>query len=275
MPLFRDAESQAAFLRGLGIEIVGRDLEYYAQTSSTNNLARERAQAGAAEGLVILAEEQVSGRGRLGRAWVAPPDTNLLFSLLLRPTWLEPEASFLLTMLVGVSLCEAVEGTTLVRAALKWPNDLMLPASGEPPLRKAAGILSELSIEQERVAWLVVGMGINVNWSPDSVIDGRDLSQTATNLRAAVGGAPIDRLMLLHRLLERLDERYRALRASRREELFKAWRNRLATLGQRVRVQLPGGALEGLAEDVGSSGALLVRDAAGVLHTVSTGDVGS
>lgn len=273
MPLPHDDRSFAELARRLRTTVVGQPLWHFQQVESTNDLVRAEARAGRSEGLAIMAEEQASGRGRLGRGWAAPPGSSLLFSLLLRPSWLAPEAAFLLTMLAAVSLCEAVEAVIPVRAALKWPNDLMLPAGGHEP-RKSAGILSELSLERGRVAWAIIGIGVNVNWSPAGLVDGRDLAGTATSLSAAVGHS-VDRLALLSELLSRLDERYLALRNGQREALFEAWAARLVTIGQHVSVRTPGGELRGQAEGVDSSGALQLREANGALHTVTAGDVGA
>src|SRR5262245_41275216 len=113
--------------------IVGRAVEHYSQVGSTNDLIRQYARSGRPEGLVIVADEQTAGRGRMGRAWAAPPGSNLLLSLLLRPSWLAPAEAFSLTMLASVALCEAVEQVAPLHAALKWPNDLLLS------VRTAAG----------------------------------------------------------------------------------------------------------------------------------------
>ena len=260
--------------RGLETTIVGRAIEHYAQTGSTNDLARRQARAGHPEGLVILADQQTAGRGRMGRAWAAPPGSSLLLSLLLRPAWLPPADSFALTMLASVALCEAVEQVAPLRAALKWPHDLLLPVrtAAGPVLRKAAGILSEIELAEERIAWVVIGIGINVNWSPSGVVDGRDLAEVATSVGAAAG-QPIERVPLLRALLERLDARYDALRRDGRADLFDAWRARLTMLGQPVEIRLPRGELRGVAEDVEPSGALRVRGEQGALHTVMAGDV--
>ncbi len=262
--------------RNLDSTLVGRVVEHYPQAGSTNELARQRARAGYPEGLVILADAQSAGRGRMGRAWIAPPGSSLLLSLLLRPTWLAPADAFSLTMLAGVALCEAVEQVTPVHAALKWPNDLLLPvrtASG-PALRKAAGILSEIELAGDQIAWVVIGIGVNVSWSPSGVVDERDLAEVATSVGAAAGQPLIERLPLLCALLERLDARYDALRRGGQAELFERWRDRLATLGQPVQIGLPHGDLRGVVEDVERSGALRVRDEQGRLHTVLAGDVG-
>jgi BirA family biotin operon repressor/biotin-[acetyl-CoA-carboxylase] ligase len=261
--------------RDLPIEIVGRWVQHHALVGSTNELIRQRARAGQDEGLVILAEEQSAGRGRLGRGWAAPAGSSLLMSLLLRPTWLPPADSFALTMLAAVALCEAVAQVTPLRPALKWPNDLMLSVDAQegPELRKAAGILSEIELAGEQIDWVAIGIGVNVNWAPVGVVDGRDLAEAATSLAAAVG-RPVSRLELLRALLARLDARYIALRQGRREELFDAWRGWLALIGEVVHVRLPHGQLHGRAEGVEPSGALRLRDDQGVVHTVIAGDVG-
>jgi BirA family biotin operon repressor/biotin-[acetyl-CoA-carboxylase] ligase len=260
--------------RNLHSTIVGRAIEHYAQAGSTNDLARRHARAGRPEGLVIVADQQTAGRGRMGRAWAAPPGSSLLLSLLLRPTWLAPADAFSLTMLAGVALCEAVDQVT-PRAALKWPNDLLLPVrtAAGPTLRKAAGILSEIELVGDRIAWVVIGIGVNVSWSPAGIVDGRDLAEVATSVGAAAG-QPVERLPLLRALLERLDARYDALRRGDHADLFACWRDRLTMLGQPVQIGLPHGELRGVAEDVERSGALRVRDEQGVLHTIMAGDVG-
>lgn len=268
-----------ALQHGLATRVIGRPLVCYERAGSTNDIVRERARAGQAEGLVVLAEEQVAGRGRLGRGWAAPPGSSLLLSLLLRPTWLPPTGAFALTMLASVALCEAVEQVAPVRAALKWPNDLVLPIAqpglpdAPPEQRKAAGILSELELDRGGIAWAVIGIGVNVNWMPVGVVDGRDLAAVATSVSAAAS-RPVERRALLRALLAQLDVRYLALRQGRREELFDAWRGRLAMLGQPVQVRLLPGELHGIAEDVEPSGALRVRDERGVVHMILAGDIG-
>jgi len=264
-----------AIHRDLPTTVVGRTVRYYRQVGSTNDMARDLARAGQAEGLTLIADEQTAGRGRMGRGWTAPPGSSLLISVLLRPSWLEPSNSFALIILAGVALCEAIEQVTPLRAALKWPNDLLLPvhtASG-PAFRKAAGILSEIELNDGAIDWVIVGMGINVNWAPQGIVDGKDLGEVAASVASALG-TPVERLGLLRELLVRLDRRYASLRAGQAGELFEEWRARLVTLGQPVNVRLPHGHVAGIAEDVDPSGALRVRDASGVLHTILAGDVG-
>ena len=236
---------------------------------------------GTPEGLVVLAEEQTAGRGRMGRVWVAPPGSALLLSLLLRPRWLAPERAFALTMLAATALCSAVEEIAGLHAVLKWPNDLLLaqqdaktsarsPLSNLKPSPKAkcAGILAELHLQSGQIGWAIIGIGVNVSAHPPP----DQTSYPATSLGAALG-KPVDRLELLRALLRHLDAGYAALRDGGYDALFAAWRARLATIGQFVRISTAAGMVEGVAEDVSPAGALLVRGADGGLHTITTGDV--
>jgi len=242
---------------------VGAELRFLQSVGSTNDLLKAAAREGAAEGLVLVTDEQTSGRGRRGRSWTAPPGSSLLVSVLLRPQWLRPADAFLLTMLAATSAAEALEAESGVPIALKWPNDLQ--AGG----RKLGGILVEAELGQAGIAWAVLGCGINVNWDPRAI---PELSTSATSLQAEHGAA-LPRRALLAALLRRLDARYRSLRSGAREELYRAWRGRLNTLGRAVRVAMPQGTLEGRAEDVAPDGCLQVRDADGALHSISAGDV--
>jgi BirA family biotin operon repressor/biotin-[acetyl-CoA-carboxylase] ligase len=247
----------------------GWRLEHYPIVGSTNDIAKQRARAGEPEGLAVLTDEQSAGRGRMGRLWVAPPGSSLLVSLLLRPSWLAATDAYTITMLGAVALCEAIERHGPVEARLKWPNDLQLLVEGA--YRKPAGILCELDLRGGHIEWAVVGMGVNLNWQPSGLINDRDLSRSATSLLAA--GANIQRDDLLVTLLEQISARLAQLRAGGRAELFAAWKRRLVTIGQHVTVQLPAGVVRGLVEDVDVMGSLLVRDAEGVVHPVTTGEV--
>jgi BirA family biotin operon repressor/biotin-[acetyl-CoA-carboxylase] ligase len=260
-----------ALRRHLDTRVIGAMLMRYERVASTSDIARERARNGYPEGLVVLAEEQSAGRGRLGRSWVAAYGDALLLSILLRPVWLPPGEAFSLTMMTGVALCEAVEQVAPVRAHLKWPNDLVLFVDDE--WRKSAGILTEVSIAGDTIEWAIVGIGVNVNQAPVGAVNGRNLQQTATSISAAAGRS-ISRPALLEALLTTFDERYAQLQSGEHGSLFAAWRARLARLGEPATITLPGGELRGIAEDVTPDGTLLLRDAAGILHTVHTGDVG-
>jgi BirA family biotin operon repressor/biotin-[acetyl-CoA-carboxylase] ligase len=225
-------------------------VEWFSSLDSTNRRALAAAAAGAAEGLVVVADVQTAGRGRLGRTWEAPPGASLLVTVLLGRA-AHPQA----VMAAGTSLARAVEDVAGIPVALKWPNDLVA-GEGE---RKLAGLLAEAQGDV-----IAVGAGCNVNW--DSFPPGLADTATACNLEA---GGPVDRDALLDAYLGALD---RAL--SHADEVAADHRARLATLGRTVRVQrVTGDDLVGTAVGVTDAGALVVRGTDGTDHTVVAGDV--
>ena len=259
-------------------------VRWVAETGSTNSDAMASARDGAPEGVVVVADHQRAGRGRLGRTWTAPPGASLLVSVLLRPPAGVVGA---VGMAVGLAMAEAVEELTGVAAGLKWPNDLLVEdrGAGRGADRKLAGILAEADWpagttassgwraprDDERMV-VVVGVGINVNW-PASLPD--ELAETATALNHVVGH-DVDRTELLVAFLRRLDGHYGSLveaRSAAASGLLDAWRSRSATLGRRVRVDLGAGDVEGTAVDVTAEGHLVVETAEGERRTFAAGDV--
>jgi BirA family biotin operon repressor/biotin-[acetyl-CoA-carboxylase] ligase len=225
---------------------------------STNAEVARRAARGAAEGLLVIADEQQAGRGRLGRTWQAPPGTSLMLSLLLRPTTTMEHAA-LLPLLVGLALVEASQALVPgARLSLKWPNDLLAAQ------RKCAGILVEMPAPGVAVA----GMGVNVDWR--SVQRPAELAH-ATSL-SEIAGTVVDRWQLLAVLIGRLDQHYRAWR-THPTGFLPAYRARCSTVGRPVRVeQVSGQSVEGIAARIGDDGGLVI-DVDGGEVTVRAGDV--
>ncbi len=244
----------------LTTRVMGRALEVHREIDSTNRRAVELARAGAPEGMLVLADVQTAGRGRLGRQWHAPAGSSLLMSLVLRPA-LHPAQAQRAVMVCSLGLLEGIRENTGLRAGIKWPNDVVI---GD---RKVAGLLAELGLTGQQLDYVVVGMGVNVNLD---VSDLPQLMTPATSLAAEVG-RPLSRIELLAAVLERLERRYQGLRDGR--TLADAWRAQLTTLGRAVTVGTPGEVIAGVAEDVDENGALLVRTPDGVLHTILAGDV--
>ena len=207
------------------------DVRWHDEVDSTNRLLLELARDGAAEGIVVGAEHQRAGRGRLDRTWEAPPGTSLLLSVLTRPVALAPEHVHMVTMAMAIGASDAVAEVAGFRPQLKWPNDLMVDD------RKLGGILAEGLVSSARVDAVVVGIGLNVNW-PSPLPDG--LSSIAVSANHIVG-RDIDRETLLVRLLQRFDEHYGALveQGGWRGTLLN-YRRLCATLGRDVRVELSG-----------------------------------
>jgi BirA family transcriptional regulator, biotin operon repressor / biotin---[acetyl-CoA-carboxylase] ligase len=245
--------------RVLAADGLWRDVRVVAQTGSSNADLLEEARSGAAEGLVLVAEEQTAGRGRLGRAWSAPPRAGLIFSVLLRPDGVPPARLGWLPLLTGVAVATAVRDQTGVPACLKWPNDVLV---GE---RKLAGILAEAHGDA-----VVVGVGLNVTLGQEELP-----VPTATSLLIE-GAASTDRAALLAAILTALARRYQTWRADPdldRAELRAEYLRWCATIGREIRVELPGGAvLTGTAADVDEVGRLVVRTPENLVR-VGAGDV--
>lgn len=259
-----DQDNWTSFAPGdLSTRIVGSEMRFFSSVGSTNDLLKDQARLGAGEGLVFVADEQIAGRGRRGRSWTAPVGTSLLVSVLLQPTWLPANDAFLITMLAAVAAAEAIESVAGLAVDLKWPNDLQVKG------RKLGGILVETEMSDAQVNWVVIGCGINVNWSPRAI---PELAESATSLGDEQSRS-LDRRELLAALLMRLDDRYHKLRQGARSALFEAWRNRLCTLGQTVRAETPDGPIFGVAHDVTLDGALILRDEQGRQHVVTAGEV--
>lgn len=252
----------------VGGRLVGGRIVYLESTGSTNDVARAFAVAGEPEGVAVVADAQTAGRGRAGKSpWLTPPFTSIAVSVLLRPR-LEPAHLSRLALLAGVAAVDAVRETTGVPAAIKWPNDVM---AGR---RKLGGILVESGLTGGRVAFAVLGIGINGNVAAAALGPLPDAALPPTTLQDEAGG-PISREALLAALLRQLDARYAALLDG--AALREAYRARLGTLGQRVRVVGAGGpggeVVEGVASDVGEDGALLVRLDSGEVRSFTYGDV--
>jgi BirA family transcriptional regulator, biotin operon repressor / biotin---[acetyl-CoA-carboxylase] ligase len=237
------------------------DVVVFEELSSTNTELMERARAGAPEGLVVVADHQTAGRGRLGRTWSAAPGTALLVSVLLRPPLPVDEVSVVL-MAAGLAACDGVEAAAGFRPQLKWPNDMVVDD------RKLAGLLTESSGGDAPA--IVLGLGVNVAAGAYPA----DLAAEATSCEEQ-SGRPVDRSDLLVALLAGLESRYStALSSGGRAATLDAYRSDSATLGRRVRVDLTSGpALEGRATRLADAGELVVTDDDGHEHVVHVGDV--
>lgn len=245
--------------------LLGSRCLYMEQLDSTNDLLVRLGEQGAPEGLLVLTEEQTAGRGRLGRRWSAPPGCCLLFSLLFRPPAPFVNTAAQVTMLCGIALVEAARQAAGVSAWLKWPNDLIVER--ETQWFKLAGMLSEVGWQGPQPAFLVVGIGLNVNVL---ALQLPELSPHATSLLVETG-QPCDRVAFLEAFLSHADALYQRLRMG--EDLLPLWRARLAWFNRVVRVQTPTEIITGVAQDVDPSGALIVRLEDGVLRRFSAGDV--
>ncbi|MFN2478459.1 MAG: biotin--[acetyl-CoA-carboxylase] ligase [Pseudonocardiaceae bacterium] len=240
-------------------------LDVVATVPSTNTALAAAARQGASDRTVLVAEHQSTGRGRAARSWIAPPRSGLALSVLLRPSEVPQDRWSWLPLLVGVVLCRTVSTLGEIPVMLKWPNDLLLGAHQ----RKAAGILAEVIPESPAV---VVGVGLNVTLRFDELP-----VPTATSL-AIEQAACTDRDPLLRALLRGLDGELRQWCQHKGDPITSglrdAYRKHCATLGERVRVELPGQPeLIGTAENVDTEGRLVVVLSDGQRRALSVGDV--
>lgn len=263
------------------------DIRRVATTGSTNADVLTLAAEGEPEGVVVVADVQTAGRGRLGRTWEAPAGSSLLCSVLVRPP--APVAP-LVTFALALAAAEAVEEVTGVHAGLKWPNDLVIESSsddGHLTTRKLAGVLAEavwpahstasasadhVGVE-ERVV-VAAGLGINVAWG-DEVPD--ELADIVLALDQLAEGT-VDRDRLLDAVLARFEHHYGRLVAGEAEDVGPAdvledWRRRSVTVGRRVRVDLGDHRIEGLAATVDDDGHLVVEADDQSRRVLAAGDV--
>lgn len=245
---------------GLATEFVGQNIVYFESIGSTNEVAKALAAKDAPEGTLVIAEEQTAGKGRLGRHWMAPAGTSLLFSLLLYPDLTLEEVPRLI-MLTCLATAGAIESVTGLPVRFKWPNDILIRG------RKMGGVLTEVGVTGERLDYVVVGIGLNVNWDLSQV---PELAGKATSLSEELG-REICRLELLQRLLRYMEGGY--LRLQEGYLPHNVFTSRLANLGEKVEVVLPRGKEEGFVEGVNAEGALLLRREDGTTVRVIMGEV--
>ena len=256
-----DAIGEAQVAPLLSTNDLGRRIHSFEEIGSTNDEAHRLAdQLDAQHGEVVIAEVQTHGRGRRGRTWTSPRGLGLTLSVVLRPT-LTPQQAPELTIVAAVALCEAVRELGAQDAAIKWPNDV------ECGGRKIAGLLTELRADQDRVRYVVLGLGLNVAHESRDFPD--DLRDTATSLRMERGGSRIARPVVCAVVLEHLEEWLVLHETEGFAPVRERWRQLSSTIGRRVKAD----AVEGEAFDLAGDGALLVKTADGSIVRVVAGDV--
>lgn len=244
-------------------KIIGRDIRVFQETTSTNDIVEKLARDGVKEGVVVFAESQTRGRGRLGRKWISPARKGLWFSVLLRPD-LRPQEATQLTVASATALRRAIESETGLQPEIKWPNDILIRG------KKVAGILTELSAEVDRVKHIILGIGIDVNLDANEFP--AELKKTATSLKIETGKTN-SRAELAVAMLRELDFDYARIGGGKFLAVANEWESRSATIGKSVTVHIGDRKIRGCAESLDDDGALLVRTEHGRLERVIGGDV--
>lgn len=248
---------------GLRTKRLGAKLHYFPEIDSTNVYAKQLAEQGGGEGEVIFAETQARGRGRLGRHWVSPAFLNLYFSVILRPC-LMPAQAPQITLMAAVALADAVTAFLGNPPAIKWPNDILVGG------KKLAGILTESSCNSERIEFVILGIGVNLNYPVTLMPEG--IRERATSM-LALTQSPISREAFARRLIQDLDRCYGELQVAGFGSLAPRWEARFGMRGKRVRAEMTGQTVMGRAKGLDRDGALLVEDDEGTHYRIVAGDV--
>jgi len=246
--------------RGLTTQVFGRRLFIYDSIDSTNTCAKIFANKGAEEGTVVIADYQTAGRGRFGRTWLAESGSNLLFSIIIRPTYSTDKIG-LLPFFVAVGIANAVETVTGMQCECKWPNDILINK------KKCCGILMESTSQQNNFDYAIIGIGLNVNQKEFI----GDLEGIATSL-SSEGGREFDRRNVFSQIMSSLESYYTDVRKGDFNTALKEWKARATIFGKRITLTQAADVIDGIAINLAADGGLVVETETGqrVFHA---GDV--
>ncbi|AJY77136.1 biotin--[acetyl-CoA-carboxylase] ligase [Paenibacillus beijingensis] len=242
----------------------GRRIHLLGSVDSTQNVARQFAEEEAADGTLVIAEQQLSGRGRMGRQWVSPAGKGVWMSMVLRPR-LPIHFAPQLTLLTAVALCRSLRTLTGLDIGIKWPNDLLIEG------KKISGILLESAAEEERLRYVIAGIGISVNLEEDDYP--QDLLPRATSLRIA-SGAAIDRTAVIASFLNEWEQLYQTYESSGFEPVRLLWEALSVSLHKPAVLITPQGKIEGVPVGLHDAGGLKVIESDGTERTVFSAEMG-
>lgn len=240
----------------------GGKLVYLDEVDSTNNYARKLAEDGVQHGTLVVADYQNGGKGRRGRTWVMPHRKAIAMSLIVRPD-IRPEKASMMTLVTGMAVAEAIKKVTGLDTKIKWPNDIVING------KKISGILTEMSAEMDGINYVVIGIGINANFTEFP----EELRETATSLQQQLG-YPVDRgaiICMTMKIFEIYYERF--METQSMKGLAEEYQQMLANLDRQVRVLEPGNEYSGVARGIDETGQLLVEKENGETVAVYAGEV--
>jgi BirA family biotin operon repressor/biotin-[acetyl-CoA-carboxylase] ligase len=251
--------------RHLETQVVGFQIDLYQDVDSTNAVLRRRAEAGAREGTVVLAEAQHAGKGRRGTSWFSPPGLNLYASVLFRPP-IGPSGVPVFSFITSLALSDAIRAEG-VPATIKWPNDILIEG------RKVAGSFGAFATVGDLVDYVILGTGVNLNVEPSLLEQGLGAAAPGAISVREAAGRPIDRNDFAAAYLNLLEKWLDTYRVSGPPAVLHAWRERDVLAGRWVAVQGEGERYEGRVLGANSEGQLVVQDAADTQHRVIAGEV--
>lgn len=256
-----DIITEEEIAAGLNTKFLAKQIYCYKEIDSTNEEAKRQALRGAPDGSLFVAEHQLGGKGRLGRTWSSPLGTGLWFSILLRPDSI-PEQITSLTLLAGLAVCGAVRVCTDCPAMIKWPNDIVIGS------KKVCGILTEMAAEIDRIDYVVIGIGINVN----NTLFSEELQAKATSLQLEAGHS-VSRRELLQETLRQLEALLKIQKSGGSSFLISHYRSLCVSLNRQVGFTRDKKMMTGTAVDISPEGELIVRCDDGTLFPVYSGEV--
>lgn len=247
---------------GLSHTMFKKNIVFHDNINSTNLLAKELGAGGATEGTLVITEKQTGGRGRRGRKWISPAHVNLLFSMLLRPS-VKAEQVFGMTMIMAIAVVDAISETSGLNPLIKWPNDIYINK------KKLGGILTEFSMSGKVVDYVVIGLGLNVNWKP---VNDNSMLFPVTSVCSETG-CQVSRENILVSILKRFDLYYRDVMIGNLDEYYKKWNERSMIIGEQVIIESPEKKIFGKAVSIDRNGSLIILNNNGRYQSIMCGDV--
>lgn len=259
-----DNLSAAELASRMKSNVFGSEVQLFDSVESTQNIARAAAEGGAAEGTLVIAEQQLNGRGRMGRGWVSPRGKGVWMSMVLRPS-LPIHFAPQLTLLTAVALCRSLKRITALPIGIKWPNDLLIEG------KKISGILLESAAEDERLTFVIAGVGISVNLEEDDYPV--ELLEKATSLRIA-GGQKLERIDVITDFLQEWEQLYFLYQEQGFSPIVTLWEALSVSLGKPARLITPQGDIVGVPIGLDETGAIRVQLADGSVKPVFSAEMG-
>ena len=264
LPQKNDLLNSEEISAGLETEFCGSNIHCFTSTDSTNHQAHILAAQGAANGSVVLTEEQTGGKGRRGRSWFSPKGGGLWMSILLYPRGQSPEKFSPFTAAAAVMIAKALNRFSKQPITVKWPNDLLVEG------KKVGGILTEMNMNSNEVNYIILGLGININQASQDFPP--ELQETATSLHAS-SGYYYNRQLLCCSILNEIEDGYLLFLRDGFAPFREAWKELSSTLGEEISIHCGKRNHKGLAVDIDEQGALVIKDNTDTRHHFSYGEI--
>ncbi len=246
---------------GLATNYLGKHVHYEKSVKSTQEIAHRISRDGAIEGTIVVADEQVAGKGRLGRPWFSPIGTGIWMSLILRPK-IPPQQAPQLTLLTAVAVIRGIKAATDLQCDIKWPNDILLNG------RKLVGILTEMQADPDQIHSVIIGIGINVNETDFP----EEIKEIATSLKIEKE-EEINRATVIKSILEQFEELYELFLNEGFIPIKKLWESNAITIGRNITARTTTNSIHGFAQGITEDGVLLLKDEKGEIHKIYSADI--